>query len=75
MNDLLEQKSLSWFDERIREAETSIASDKTRLDELEASGLNTGQACRELAIKTEYLHLLKVRRRVALEQSSALKQS
>jgi len=75
MNFPSEQKSLSWFDERICEAEARVASDKQRLDELEARGLNTSQACRELAVTAEYLYILKVRRGVLLEESSAVKHS
>jgi len=70
MNHSCEQKSLSWFDERICEAESRIAADKKQLDQLDAKGLNTGQACRELAVTAEYLYLLKVRREALMEGGS-----
>lgn len=59
-----EERSMSWLDERIRQAEARIASDKKQLDRLDAEGLYTGRACRELAVTAEYLHILKVRREV-----------
>jgi len=66
-----EQTNMSWLDERIRQAEARIASDKKQLDRLDAQGLYTGRACRELAVTAEYLHILKVRRQVLKETSSA----
>ena len=69
MNHSHEHKSLSWLDNRIRETEARIVSEKQQLAELESKGLNTGHACRRLAITTEYLHMLNVRRAALLEKT------
>jgi hypothetical protein len=56
------QKNLSWLDARIRETETRLVSDKKRVTEAESRGDNTAQACRMLAITSEYLNVLNMRR-------------
>lgn len=68
MNRMFKQRNLDWLEARICEAESRIVAAKTQLAELESQDLNTGEACRRLAIATEYLHLLNVRRDVALEK-------
>ena len=68
MNRVFRQKKLDCLEARIRETETQIVSAKNQLVELESQGLNTGEACRRLAVTTEYLHLLNVRRDAAAEK-------
>jgi hypothetical protein len=68
MNHLCGQKNLSWLDARIRETEARIVSQKNHLGELESHGINTPQACRNLAITTNYLRILNVRREALLEK-------
>jgi hypothetical protein len=68
MNPLRGQKNLSWLDARIRETETRIISYKKQLGELEAQGVNTSQACQNLAISTNYLKILNVRREALIEK-------
>lgn len=65
-----EQTNVSWLDERIREAEARIASNKKQLDRLDAQGLTSGRACRELAVNAKHLHILKMRREVLRKTGS-----
>jgi hypothetical protein len=67
MNPLCGQKNLSWLDARIRETESRIISQKKQLGELEGRGINSSQACQRLAITTNYLKILNVRRKALLE--------
>jgi hypothetical protein len=68
MNPLREQKNLSWLDARIRETEARIISQKKQLAELEGQDINTSQACQSLAISTNYLKMLNVRREALIEK-------
>jgi hypothetical protein len=68
MTPLCGQKNLSWLDAQIGETETRIISQKNQLGELEGQGINTSQACQNLAITTNYLKILKVRREALLEK-------
>jgi hypothetical protein len=68
MNPLREQKNLSWLDARIRETEARIISQKKQLAELEGQDINTSQACQNLAISTNYLKILNVRREALIEK-------
>ena len=68
MNRVFGQRNLDWLEARIREAEAKIVAAKVQLAELESQGTNTSEACRMLAITTEYLHLLNLRRDAALEK-------
>lgn len=70
MNPLCAQKNLSWLEARIRETEARIVSQKKHLGELEAQGINTSQACQSLALTTNYLKILNVRREALLEKLS-----
>jgi len=62
MNPLREQTNRSLLDARIRETEARINSQKKQLVELEGQDINTSQACQSLAISTNYLKILNVRR-------------
>jgi hypothetical protein len=68
MNRVFGQRNIDWLEARIREAEGNIVAAKIQLQELESQGSNTGEACWRLAIATEYLHLLNLRREAALEK-------
>lgn len=68
MNRVFGQRNLDWLEARIREAEAKIVAAKVQLAKLESQGTNTGEACRMLAITTEYLHLLNLRRDAALKK-------
>lgn len=68
MNSLCWQKNLSWLEARIRETEFRLNSQKKHLDELESQGINTAQACQSLAITTDYLKILNVRRQALIEK-------
>ena len=68
MNRVFGQRNLDWVEARISEAESRIVAEKLQLAELENQGINTGEACRRLAITTEYLRLLIVRRDAAIEK-------
>lgn len=75
MNRVFGRRNLDWLEARIREAEANIVAAKIQLEELESQGLNTGEACRRLAITTEYLHLLNLRRDAAVEKLRRLENS
>ena len=68
MNPLCGQKNLSWLDARIRETEARIISQKNQLGELEDQDVNTSQACQRLALTTNYLKILNVRREALIEK-------
>ena len=68
MNPLREQKNLDWLDARILEAEARIISQKKQLGELEDQDVNTSQACQRLALTTNYLKILNVRREALIEK-------
>ena len=68
MNPLCGQKNLSWLDARIRETEARIIAQKKQLGALEGKGINTSQACQSLAITTNYLKILNVRRDALLDK-------
>ena len=62
MNHLSWQANLAWLDAHIKETEKRVVSDKKRLAEAESKGDNTAQACRMLAITSEYLNVLNARK-------------
>ena len=70
MNPLCGQKNICWLEARIQETEARIVSQKKQLGELEGQGINTSQACRSLALTTDYLKILNVRRAALLENLS-----
>lgn len=75
MNPLPGQMNLSWLDARIAETEARILSEKKQLAERESQGLNTGQLCRQLAITTDYLTFLNMRRDLLLKRLPTLNNS
>jgi hypothetical protein len=68
MNHLFAEKSLCWLNTRIRETEKRIISEKKRLEEQERTGLNTAEGCRSLAVATNYLKILNIRRDALLDK-------
>lgn len=61
------RKNLSWLDAHISEAEAKMVSEKNQLAALESQGLNTRQACRQLACTIGYLQILHIRKAALLQ--------
>jgi hypothetical protein len=68
MDNLAGERNLSWLDARIKETEMKIIAAKKRLAEMESQGDSTAQACRILAVTSNYLNILNMRRDLLLDK-------
>ena len=61
---------MAWLDARIAETEARISAEKNMLAKLENNGLNLSHCCRRLALSTDYLQILYIRRSAVLAKFS-----